>query len=60
MVMNHPLKMRDTERLEAYTKIIPSCKELQKMLEIAWLGAGVYYSRVGNGCECQYRYRPYA
>ena len=45
----HSLIEEITTLLEAYTKEIPSCKELQKMPGIGWLGAGALYSRIGNG-----------
>lgn len=53
-LLDQLIQLRDvieetTELLEAYTKAIPSCKELQKMAGIGWLGAGAYYARVGNG-----------
>ena len=38
-----------TQLLETYTQAIPSCKELQKMPGIGWLGAGALYNRIGNG-----------
>ena len=53
-LLDQLIQLRDvieetTQLLEAYTKTIPSCKELQKMPGIGWLGAGAYYARVGNG-----------
>lgn len=53
-LLDQLIQLRDyieetTELLEAYTKTISSCKELQKMPGIGWLGAGAYYARVGNG-----------
>jgi transposase len=38
-----------TQTLIGYTQKIPSCRELERMPGIGWLGAGALYARIGNG-----------